>query len=73
MVKENCRQRTVVLFFKIYLWLFLHKKTEKSERNVEKSRWGKVVFVQNNEKKEDNKNILTKVKKIDMNRIRVSM
>ena len=34
---------------------------------------GKVVFVQNNEKKEDNKNILTKVKKIDMNRIRVSM
>jgi len=39
----------------------LHKKTEKSERNAEKSGGvGKAVFVQNNEKKEDNKNMLTK-------------
>lgn len=45
MVKENCRQRTVVLFFKIYLWLFLHKKTEKSEGNVEKSRGGARSFL----------------------------
>lgn len=61
MVKENCRQRTVVLFFRHIYGFFFHKKTEKSERNVEKSRVvGKAVFVQNNEKKEDNKNMLTK-------------
>ena len=34
---------------------------------------GKIVFVQSDEKKEENKNILTKKKKFDMTKERVSV
>lgn len=60
MVKENCRQRTVVLFFRHIYGFFCTKKQKKVKEMQKNQGGGKAVFVQNNEKKEDNKNMLTK-------------
>ena len=61
MVKENSRHRTVVLFFR-HIYGFFCTKKQKKVKEMQKNQGGvgKAVFVQNNEKKEDNKNMLTK-------------